>query len=47
MRNAEKVSVTMTSEQMQVIRDSVQSGEFATTSEAKREASAHRGCRTP
>lgn len=38
MRNAEKVSVTMTSEQMQVIRDSVQSGEFATTSEAMRDA---------
>ena len=38
MRNAEKVSVTMTSEQMQVIRQSVQSGEFATTSEAMRDA---------
>lgn len=38
MRNAEKVSVTMTSEQMQVIRESVQSGEFATTSEAMRDA---------
>lgn len=38
MRNAEKVSVTMTSEQMQVIRESVQSGEFTTTSEAMRDA---------
>lgn len=38
MRNAEKVSVTMTSEQMQVIRETVQSGEFASTSEAMRDA---------
>ncbi|BAV53016.1 transcriptional regulator (plasmid) [Mesorhizobium loti] len=38
MNNAEKVSVTMAREQMQAIRESVESGEFATTSEAMRDA---------
>jgi len=38
MQNAEKVSVTMTADMMRVIRESVESGEFATTSEAMRDA---------
>lgn len=38
MPNAEKVSVTMTPEMMQAIRESVESGEFASTSEAMRDA---------
>lgn len=38
MQNAEKVSVTMAREQMQAIRESVEAGEFATTSEAMRDA---------
>ncbi len=38
MANAEKVSVTMTPDMMQAIRESVESGEFATTSEAMRDA---------
>ncbi|WP_242225206.1 ribbon-helix-helix domain-containing protein [Shinella zoogloeoides] len=38
MNNAEKVSVTMAREQMQALRESVESGEFATTSEAMRDA---------
>ena len=38
MNNAEKVSVTMAREQMQAIRESVEAGEFATTSEAMRDA---------
>ena len=38
MHNAEKVSVTMTPDMMRAIRESVESGEFATTSEAMRDA---------
>lgn len=38
MQNAEKVSVTMTPEMMRALRDSVAAGEFATTSEAMRDA---------
>ncbi len=38
MQSAEKVSITMTPEMMQVIRASVASGEFASTSEAIRDA---------
>lgn len=38
MQNAEKVSVTMTPDMMRAIRESVESGEFATTSEAMRDA---------
>jgi antitoxin ParD1/3/4 len=37
-QNAEKISVTMTPELMQVLRASVESGEFASTSEALRDA---------
>jgi antitoxin ParD1/3/4 len=35
---AEKISITMTPEMMRVIRDSVASGEYASTSEAMRDA---------
>ncbi|MFB2553784.1 ribbon-helix-helix domain-containing protein [Ensifer soli] len=38
MQKAEKVSVTMTADMMQVIRESVEAGEFASTSEAMRDA---------
>jgi antitoxin ParD1/3/4 len=38
MQNAEKISVTMTPELLDVIRASVASGEFASTSEALRDA---------
>lgn len=38
MQNAEKISITMTPEMMRVIRASVDSGEFASTSEALRDA---------
>lgn len=38
VQNAEKVSVTMTPEMMRVIRASVESGEYASTSEAMRDA---------
>jgi antitoxin ParD1/3/4 len=38
MQNAEKISITMTPEIMQVIRASVASGEYASTSEAMRDA---------
>lgn len=38
MPNAEKVSVTMTPDMMRALRESVESGEFATTSEAMRDA---------
>lgn len=37
-QNAEKVSVTMTPEMMRVLRASVERGEFASTSEALRDA---------
>ena len=38
MQNAEKVSVTMTPDMLRALRESVESGEFATTSEAMRDA---------
>jgi len=38
MQNAQKISITMTPEMMQVIRASVASGEYASTSEALRDA---------
>ncbi len=38
MQTAEKVSVTMTPEMMEAIRESVARGEFASTSEALRDA---------
>lgn len=38
MQHAEKISVTMTAEQLEAIRASVQAGEYASTSEALRDA---------
>jgi antitoxin ParD1/3/4 len=38
MPTAEKISVTMTSDMLQSIRESVESGEYASTSEALRDA---------
>ncbi|MEW5423844.1 type II toxin-antitoxin system ParD family antitoxin [Amorphus sp. 3PC139-8] len=38
MQNAEKVSITMTADMMQAIRESVKAGEFVSTSEAMRDA---------
>ena len=38
MQNAEKISITMTPEMLSDIRASVESGEFASTSEAMRDA---------
>lgn len=38
MNNAEKISVTMTTEQLEAIRASVRAGEYASTSEALRDA---------
>jgi antitoxin ParD1/3/4 len=38
MQNAEKVSVTITSDMLRALRQSVDAGEFATTSEAVRDA---------
>jgi antitoxin ParD1/3/4 len=38
MPNAEKVSVTMTPDMLRALRESVEAGEFATTSEAMRDA---------
>lgn len=38
MQSAEKISITMTPEMMQIIRASVASGEYASTSEAMRDA---------
>lgn len=38
MQNAEKVSVTMTPDMMRALRESVEAGEFASTSEAMRDA---------
>jgi antitoxin ParD1/3/4 len=38
MQNAEKVSVTITPDMLRALRESVESGEFATTSEAMRDA---------
>ena len=38
MQRAEKISVTMTPEQLEAIRASVEAGEYASTSEAMRDA---------
>lgn len=38
MQTAQKVSITVTPDMMQALRESVNSGEFATTSEAMRDA---------
>jgi antitoxin ParD1/3/4 len=38
MQVAEKISITMTPEMMRTIRDSVEAGEYASTSEAMRDA---------
>lgn len=38
MQTAEKISITMTPEMMRVIRESVEAGEYASTSEAMRDA---------
>lgn len=38
MSNAEKISVTMTPEMIQALKASVESGEYASTSEALRDA---------
>ncbi len=38
MQNAEKISITMTQEMMKLIRASVDSGEYASTSEVMRDA---------
>jgi antitoxin ParD1/3/4 len=38
MQSAEKVSITMTPEMLRALRESVEAGEYATTSEAMRDA---------
>ncbi|MBB3163725.1 antitoxin ParD1/3/4 [Rhizobium laguerreae] len=38
MRNAEKVTITLTADMLRSVRDTVEAGEFATTSEAMRDA---------
>lgn len=38
MPTAEKISITMTGDMLRAIRDSVEAGEFASTSEALRDA---------
>jgi antitoxin ParD1/3/4 len=38
MHSAEKISITMTSDMLRAIRESVESGEYASTSEAMRDA---------
>lgn len=38
MRNAEKVTITLTADMLQSVRETVEAGEFATTSEAMRDA---------
>jgi antitoxin ParD1/3/4 len=38
MQSAEKISVTMTTDMLKVIRESVRAGEYASTSEALRDA---------
>ena len=38
MQSAEKISITMTSDMLQEVREAVQKGEFASTSEALRDA---------
>jgi antitoxin ParD1/3/4 len=38
MQNAEKISITMTPDMLRVVRESVEAGEYASTSEALRDA---------
>ena len=38
MQNAEKISITITSDMLRAIRESVEAGEYASTSEALRDA---------
>ncbi|WP_407519084.1 ribbon-helix-helix domain-containing protein [Methylobacterium oryzisoli] len=38
MRSAEKISITMTPEQLRAVRESVEAGEYASTSEVVHEA---------
>jgi antitoxin ParD1/3/4 len=38
MQNAEKISITMTPDMLRVVRESVEAGEYASTSEAMRDA---------
>jgi len=38
MHNAEKISITMTPDMLRAVRDSVEAGEYASTSEALRDA---------
>src|ERR1700720_1570720 len=38
LRNAEKISITMTPDMLRAIRESVEAGEYASTSEALRDA---------
>ncbi len=38
MQSAEKISITMTPEMMRLIRESVEAGDYASTSEAMRDA---------
>lgn len=38
MQSAEKVSITMTPDMLRVVRESVEAGEYASTSEALRDA---------
>jgi antitoxin ParD1/3/4 len=38
VRNAEKISITMTPDMLRAIRESVEAGEYASTSEALRDA---------
>jgi antitoxin ParD1/3/4 len=38
MPNAEKISITMTPDMLRVVRESVEAGEYASTSEAVRDA---------
>jgi antitoxin ParD1/3/4 len=38
MQNTEKISITMTPDMLRVVRESVEAGEYASTSEALRDA---------
>jgi antitoxin ParD1/3/4 len=38
MQNAEKISITMTPDMLRAVRESVEAGEYASTSEAMRDA---------
>jgi antitoxin ParD1/3/4 len=38
MQNAEKISITMTPDMLRLVRESVEAGEYASTSEALRDA---------